>query len=226
MEVLTLSDYHVAPRGAGNGLKGVSFSLMSSDVCCLDADSPDDAHLLLMALATLAHPTSGEYRFIEKSVDFSDYRKLLAIKKRVGYVASDAAMISNRSLRENLLLMRNYFEDHLSLTLEDDVARRCERFGIDGKLDLRPEDLNLFDVHCAIFIRETEKPASVLLLDRPEDFVGAGRFPKLLADLKEMLSRKIPLVCHTNDTAFMRSFANRKIVLRNGVIADDFRASR
>ena len=91
----------------------------------IKADLPDDAHLLLKGIAMLERPANGAYRFMEKKINFSDHRNLLPYKKKIGYITSDASMISNMSIRENLLLMRYYFENSLSLDIKDNVKNLC-----------------------------------------------------------------------------------------------------
>ena len=106
MHTHELKNYMVFSEGGERRLSIGEFTLSGTDSCCVRSDSSDDARLFLRALATLVYPVQGTYRYKGSVLDFSDYRRLLPLKRKVGYIASDTAMLSNRTIRENLLLRR------------------------------------------------------------------------------------------------------------------------
>ena len=120
-ELITLSHYTLEPLDDGNGLKNVNLALSNEEALSIGTDSPDDARLLLRGVATLVPPKRGQFLYKGKELDFSDYRSLLAYKKNVGYIASDATLISNRSIHDNLMLMRYYFEDSTSIQMSEEI---------------------------------------------------------------------------------------------------------
>ena len=182
----------------------------------MQADSPDDAHLLLKAVAMLEHPTKGTYRFMGEKINFSDHRNLLPYKKKIGYIATDASMISNMSIRENLLLMRYYFENSFFLDLSDNVKNLCAVFDIYDKLDIRPGDLRPTELRSAIVIRELTKSPDILLFERPENFIRHEKFDLFVKLLKEMLLSGLPVVFISYHTDFVKEFSNRKILISGG----------
>ena len=216
MQLIELSNYTLSPIGQGNGLNRFYFDLSKGDVCSIQADLPDDAHLLLKGIAMLEHPTDGAYRFMGEKINFSDHRNLLPYKKKIGYIATDASMISNMSIRENLLLMRYYFENSLSLDIKDDVKNLCVFFDIYDKLDLRPGALRPTELRSAIAIRELTKSPDILLFERPEDFIRHTKFDLFVKLLKEMLLSGLPVVFISYHTDFVKEFSNRKIVISGG----------
>ena len=215
MYLIELSDYCLNPIGTGNGLKNSYFALSKGDIYSMQADSTDDAHLFIKALATLVRPVNGTYHFMGETISFADYRKLLPIKKRIGYIGQDAAMISNRTVRENLLLMRCYFEDSISLSLDETATKYCNMFNIQDKLDLRPGELRPVDVQIAIAIRELTKSFDVLLIDRPEDYFGYNRFHLFNEILKDILEADHAAVFFSRDRNFTETFGNRKILIKD-----------
>ncbi|RZB34799.1 MAG: hypothetical protein SRB1_00567 [Desulfobacteraceae bacterium Eth-SRB1] len=216
MKLIELSDYTLSPIGQGNGLNRFYFDLSKGDACSVQADSPDDAHLLLKAIAMLEYPTDGAYRFMGEKINFSDHRNLLSYKKKIGYVTIDASMISNMSIRENLLLMRYYFENSLSLDIKDNVKNLCILFDIYDKLDVRPGALRPTELRSAITIRELTKSPDILLFERPENFVRHTKFDLFVKLLKEMLLAGLPLVFISYDAHFIKEFSNRQILISNG----------
>jgi len=218
MNLIELSDYYLDAIGAGSDFNNVYFALSKSEVCQIQTDSTDDAHNFLKALATLVHPVSGTYRFMGKEIDFSDYRKLLPIKKKIGYIGQDATMVSNRTVRENLLLMRSYYENSLSISLDEKVLKLCRMFNLQDKLDVRPGELRPVDLRMAVATRELTKSFDVLLLDSPEDYFGHKTFDPLNEIINNITLSGKAVVFFSRDQDFVKTFPNRKIQITNGTL--------
>ena len=218
MYLIELSDYSLPATGSGSGLKNIYFTVSGGDVCCIQSDSINDAHVFLKALATLVRPENGTYLYMGETIDFSDYRKLLPFKKRIGYIGQDAAMISNRTIRENLLLLRYYFENSLSLTLDENVIQLCNLFDLQNKLDIRPGELRPVELRTAIAIRELTKSLDILLLERPEDYFDHSRLDLFNKILKENIEQGHAVVFSSNDQNFIEAFSNRKVRIAGGTL--------
>ncbi|RJP82015.1 MAG: hypothetical protein C4522_04690 [Desulfobacteraceae bacterium] len=224
MYTCELTDYSIASPNGNQNLNLFHITISQGDVCCVRTDSLDDANLFLRALATLTVPVKGSYRFQGALLDFSDYRKLLPIKKQIGYIAQETAMLSNRTIRQNLLLMRSYFEDSLSVTLDDEVFSLCRLFGLVDKLDLRPAALDTIDLKIAMMIRELKKPPGLLILERPELFVGQHNFNLFLDAFQSIVAANIPVVFFSDDGNFINRFTTREIIVKDkNITAVDFK---
>jgi ABC-type lipoprotein export system ATPase subunit len=218
MCVIEMSDYTLAPAGSGYGIKGFYFALSEGDVCAIEAQNPDDAHLFLRAVATLAYPLKGTFRFKGRRLNLKNYKELLGCKKKVGYIAPDAALISNLTVRQNILIHRYYFENDLTIDLDDKLNSMCDTFGVCQKLDRRPADLNSMELQMAIVIREISKGPEVLLLDRPEDFIGHAKSDMLVQLFNDWIGQRKPVVFVSFDRRLIRRFATRKILIVNGTL--------
>lgn len=218
MYLIELSDYSLPATGSGRGLKNIYFTVSGGDVCFIQSDSINDAHIFLKALATLVRPENGTYRYMGETIDFSDYRKLLPFKKKIGYIGQDAAMISNRTIRENLLLLRYYFENSLSLALDENVTQLCNLFDLQNKLDIRPGELRPVELRTAIAIRELTKSLDILLLERPEDYFGHSRLDLFNKILKDNIEQGHAVVFSSNDQNFIEAFSNRKVRIADGTL--------
>jgi len=216
--LIELSDYSLPATGSGSGLKNIYFAVSGGDVCFIQSESINDAHIFLKALATLVRPDNGTYRYMGETIDFSDYRKLLPFKKKIGYIGQDAAMISNRTIRENLLLLRYYFENSLSLALDENVVQLCNLFDLQNKLDIRPGELRPVELRTAIAIRELTKSLDILLLERPEDYFGHSRLDLFNEILKDNIEQGHAVVFSSNDQSFIEAFSNRKILIADGTL--------
>ena len=224
MSLIELSDYTVAPEGSGNGIKECNFSISRGEVCCISTDNPDDARLFLKALTTLVYPLEGIYRYDSKQIDFSDKYNLLAYKKKIGYVGNDSAMVSNRTVRENLLFMRNYFEDSMSIGLDENAMQLCEAFNILGRLDSRPGMLDHLELKIAVTIRELTKSPDILIMERPEDLMVKGH-SVFLDYIKKKFSAGLPAVFISNDRNIKKNISNKKIFIKNGRLSTEVTSS-
>jgi ABC-type lipoprotein export system ATPase subunit len=200
LNVVTLENYELHDMTTGSHLQDFNFSLAPGETCSLLADDSDTAHLLTRALATLAYPISGRYIFLDAVLDFGKYQNLLEHKKQIGYFGPDAALVSNLTVRQNLLLSRAYFENRLDLDLDDNVKDLCDAFHLTEKLDLRPTALSPLDIRAAIMTREIAKPLKFFIMDSPEDLIGQPGFDFLVTRIEQKAAAGIPLVllCENN----------------------------
>ncbi len=219
MYLINLVDYTIDSPEKDCGFDKLNFVLSKDNAFAINADFPDRAHMFLKTLAMLVKPVSGIFYFKDKKVDFSDYRNLLSCKKKIGYIASDSAMISNITVRENLLYSRYYFENSLSLSLDETTKKLCKNFGIYDKLDMRPGRLSSVNLRIAIAIRELVKSPDILLLERPEDFIGHANFDRFVEVSRDMVLARIPLVFISYNKDFIKEFSNKKILLKDGTLS-------
>lgn len=217
MALLKLNQYVLAPIGNGKGIGEFHFALEKGDVCFVNADLSDDANLFLRALATLIRPEKGTYDFKGESLDFSDYRNLLPYKKRIAYISSFSRFISNRTLLENLLLIRSYFENSLSQELPESMMEMCRYLQIEDKLSLRPAQADPETLRLAVIVRELSKDPDFILIDGPRDFLGYKKFDLVVEVLRKMFRSGRPLVFSASDEAFAKEYSTKEVVIADGV---------
>lgn len=215
-ELIRLSEYTLEPLGDGNGLKNFNLVLSKEEAFSIGTDSPDDAHLLLRGVATLEPPKGGQFFYKGRELDFSDYRNLLTYKKKVGYVASDATLITNRSAHDNLMLMTYYLEDSTSIEMSDEVIELCRLFDIEKTLHLKPYQLDPEKYRLVVIVRELSKNPEILLLGRPRDFLRKNSFEVLKEVLKNLVRKDLALIFFSVDEAFTKEFSDRQILIDKG----------
>ena len=219
--IIEMTNYDLAPRGSGLGIHDFHFALYRGDVCAVASQNPDDAVIFLRAVATLNRPVNGRYSYAGQQINMKSFEDLLKCKPKIGYIAPDAALISNLTVRQNFLLQRYYYENDLSIDLDDNLQSICDTFGISEKLDKRPVELNSMETQIAIVIREISKKPQVLLLDRPEDFIGHAKSHALVDIFSKWIADKKPVVFISYDPRFNRRYANRKIHISNGTLTTE-----
>jgi ABC-type iron transport system FetAB ATPase subunit len=216
LELIRLSDYSLEALGNGNGLQNFNLVLTEGAAFSITTDSPDDAHLLLRGIATLVPPKSGQFFYKGQVLDFSDYRNLLSYKRKVAYIGSDATLIVNRSLRDNLMLMRYYFEDLTSTEMSGDVVRLCRAFELEDKLHLKPPQVGPEENRLCVIVRELSKNPEILLIERLRDFLRTEPFEALKGVLRNLIGKNLVLVSFSTDQAFTNEFSQKQILIKKG----------
>ena len=212
-DLIRLSNYTLEPFGDGKGLNNINLSLSKGKALSIVTDSPDDAHLLIRGLATLDPPKSGQFFYKGKELNFTDYRTLLAYKKKVGYIAPDATTITNRSMRDNLMLMRYYFEDSTSIPMSDQVFELCKVFDLERGLDFKPPELDHEENRLFVIVRELSKNPEILIAERPREFLRSKNFEILKAVLRNVMKMDVAFVFFSTDKAFTKEFSDEQIFI-------------
>ncbi len=215
--IIDITDLELMSPGMPGHDDAHRLAVAHGDVIAVFTDSPADGRHLLRILATLEQPERGQYRFNGKPVDLKDYRQCLAVKRQIGYVAPDAAMISNRTLRENLLLTRFYSENDLTIDIDETVGSLCRGAGLSQMLNRRPSVLSGRELLKAIAIREMGKAPAVMLIDRPENFMECSEGDSIFNHLKNMV-RSGTAVVFVSHNAKVNGLANRQLTVIGGEI--------
>jgi len=224
--IVEITDLVVSLPGKTGSCGSNRLTIMEGDVIAIDASGPMDPRKLMRILATLERPKGGHYRFDGIGVDVSDYRQCLSVKRQIGYLAGDAAMISNRTIRENLLLTRFYYENDLTIHIDADMAALCESTGLANQLNQRPAEVNEATLKKFIAIREMGKGPRLMLMDRPEGFMGFSPDDAIFAHLKNMIQSGTAVVFSSNNRT-MTGLARRQLAVSNDTIQiTDIQAER
>ena len=214
-KIVRLDDYTLWTQAEGIGISAVDLIVSEGEIWQIGTRDPATARLLLRAVATLERPQAGTYRFRGHLLDFSDYPKLLPIKRRIAYISSDATLISNRTLWENLLLGRFYHENSLEIRLDDRIQVLIDTFGLADKLELRAAQLSHLDRRIAICIREIAKEPELLLLYRPEEMIDHHRFEPFVRHLEATSTESFAGLVFSCDRVFNERFTNRRLTLND-----------
>lgn len=220
MKLFELAEYSFESKKTGRPFQPFHFSMIPGDVVSISTDSAGDALNFLMALATLIHPLQGEYRYKENMLDFSDYRNLLDAKKNIGFITSHAALISNLTVRENLLLMNAYFTNSFSMQLDLYTQELCRLFSLQDKLEMRPADLTDHDYRFAVTVRELAKTPEMLLMEYPEKYIGIANLETLNTILFNMLGGNVCIVFLSEYRHFIETFSKRELVISKGTLRE------
>ncbi|TWI74100.1 hypothetical protein LZ24_01040 [Desulfobotulus alkaliphilus] len=200
-------------RLATGSLEPFSFDLAPGEVCEIQSDSSDHARSILKLLATLERPAEGIFMLDGNELDFSHYQSLLPVKRRIASITTDAALITNRSLQENILIGEAWYKNTMQPDMPPLCRDLCQKFRIEERLHLRPAATSPMEQRAAIAVRGLAKSPGLILVERPEDFVGRQRKALFLDALKSFSRRGATLVFWSDDTETGRNWATRKWML-------------
>jgi len=220
MAVIALKDYRLDSESGAPGLAPFDIALASGDVCAVQTDIPDLGHQFLRAVAMSLDPVSGEYHFDGVLLSPRRYDEWLQYRRGICYIGPFSALISNLSIRENLLLSRYYYENDLNVSLSEDVAGLCHAAGLGAKLALRPADLTPLGRRIAIAIRELSREARLIVLDHTEDLLSHAVFNLLLGRIQTLERRGVPIIMMSEGDSPIRRMTNRAVTIAGGRLSE------
>lgn len=191
----------------------LTFSLASGDVCEIQSAASDRVRFFLRFLATLLKPLSGQFIWNEQLLDFSAYQSLLPVKRRIAYITTEAALITNRSLQENILIGDAWYNNTMHPEMDARCTELCRLFCLEDKLHLRPAAIGPMGRRAVVVVRGLAKHPDLILVERPEDFVGKNRRDVFLRTLKECSREGATIVFWTDDPEIGRGWCTRKWLL-------------
>lgn len=220
MKLVELIEYSFVSRKTGRPFQPFNFSMAPGDVVSISTDSAGDALTFFKALATLIRPLQGDYRYKENILNFSNYRNLLDAKKNIGFITSHSALISNLTVRENLLLRNAYFMNSFSGQLDQRTQELCRLFSLEDKLEMRPAALADHDYRFVVTVRELIKTPEMLLMEYPEKFLGIANLEMFKTILFEMAGGDVCIAFLSEYRHFIETFAKRKLVISRGTLQE------
>lgn len=186
-----------------NGLKlgPFSISINKGEICELTASDDVCAALFLRGMATMAK-MKGRFYFKEKKYNTENFKSLLEVKRRVAYLGSLCALMSSRSLLENIYLGELWEKNLDEIIVEKSIAEEFKSAGIEEFLHMKPGEVP-DEIQCGTFIvRELKKKPDLILLERPYLFTRGRLNTYLREKIKDLYEHEIPII-FTSSSGFI-----------------------
>lgn len=219
--MVRLNRIEIKPSRYLPGIRIDTLSINHGDAFFMVSDRPDTSSLVFRILATLAYPEKGDFWFEGKKIDFTDYKNLLPIKRKIAYIAPDAALVSHLSLRDNLAIAMYQAKKNICNPCNDPkVSSLCRLFHLGRHLD---EPAYLAPPHvygAAIFVKELAKNPILLLLDFPETFISPSDIEIVYSQIAKRLStRETAAVICSNREEFIELCNSGKLKIEEGCLS-------
>ena len=182
--------------------KGITFRLALGKGGLLLAEGQELSLMLLKICAALAEPTTGRVTWFGHTLEERSRRQVLELRRNLGWVHRGTRLVSNMSLRDNIVLGMIY---ERNITFEqgyDEVQDRLKRFGLEHIAHLRPDDVSYPQRRMALYLREIVKKPKLYLLDAPAHDLGED-FEIVMGEVKEAVERQESSFLVTDTTAWL-----------------------
>jgi phospholipid/cholesterol/gamma-HCH transport system ATP-binding protein len=177
--------------------------------------------ILRMILGTL-RPDSGSVFFKEFEITRLGRRKLQEVRRHIGMVYQYSALLSSRTVRENVALPLEELTDKSRDEIDKIVDEKLELVGMQDSKDLLPEELSGGMKKRIALARALVLEPELLLLDEPSaglDPVIASVIDELIISLSEKSKVTSITVTHEMESAFR--IATRMAMLYQGKIIEE-----
>ncbi len=198
-------------------LEDVSFEVQTGEAFCILGKSGTGKSVTLKLIIGLLMPDRGSIVIGGDTVPELDRKKLLELRKRVGFMFQDGALFDSISLSENLAFPLRRHTSKSEKEIREVVREKLSEVGLAKELHKMPADLSGGMRKRAGLARALVLDPPILLVDEPGsslDPVTAAEIYGLLRELKER--QGTTLVAVTHDAARARGFADRLGVLDHG----------
>jgi putative ABC transport system ATP-binding protein len=205
---------------------GVSLDIQRGEFVALMGASGSGKSTLMNILGCLDRPTSGRYLLDGADVSGLDRDQLADIRNRkIGFVFQNFNLLPRTSARENVELPLLYGAQRLTnAQLREKADGVLASVGLAGREDHHPSQLSGGQQQRVAIARALINDPEVLLADEPTGNLDSRTSVEIMGIFQQLNERGITviMVTHEQDIA---AYAQRNVVMRDGVILDDHAVS-
>jgi len=198
-------------------LKEVSLTVYTGQTTVVIGPSGCGKSVLLKHMIALIRPDSGKIFFDNIEITALSERKLMALRKRMGFLFQGSALFDSMTVRQNICFP---LEEHNVGTSEQRLHRCREVLGLvglEGLMDRYPEQLSGGQKKRVALARALALGPEVIFYDEPTtglDPIRADLINEMILHLNARLHTTSVVVTH--DMASARKIADRILMLHEG----------
>jgi putative ABC transport system ATP-binding protein len=204
-------------------LKGLEFTVPKGQFAAIMGSSGSGKSTLLGLLAGLDTPSTGEVRLNGTAISYLPEDKLAQVRgKTIGFVFQSYQLIPTLTALENVLLPHELNSEARDSNAGMVRARELlANVGLADRLDHYPVQLSGGEQQRVALARAFILRPPIVLADEPTgnlDSINGAHVLELLLNLNRREGTTLVLVTHD---PVLAGYANRRIVLRDGLIISD-----
>lgn len=203
-------------------LNGVSLAVQPQDRLVVMGQSGSGKSTILRLILGILQPNAGEVFFKQFEVGRLKRRKLQQIRRHIGMVYQYSALLSSRTVRENVSLPLEELTDKSRNEINEIVERKLDLVGMKDACDRMPSELSGGMRKRVSLARALVMEPELILFDEPSaglDPVISSVIDELIISLTEKSKVTSVIVTHEMDSAFR--IATRMAMLYQGKIIED-----
>lgn len=197
-------------------LQGLDLDIPTGGTLVVMGPSGCGKSVMLKHLVGLLRPDQGEVRFHGERIDTLDERRLVPIRRRIGFLFQQAALFDSLTVRDNVAFPLRE-TGQAGPDLEERVRTTLDRVGLADTLDRMPAELSGGMRKRVGLARAIVLEPELVLYDEPTtglDPIRANVINDLIVRLQRELSITSVVVTHDLDSAFQ--VADRMVLLHRG----------
>ncbi len=200
-------------------LKNVNLLVPSGSFVCISGGSGEGKSLLFSLICGVMLPQQGNILYDDITVSDMNESQEMAFRGQLGAVFQRAALISNLTVKENLLLPLNLHSAELP---EDEKIDRVEsiaaKLGLTRFLKLRPDKLSTGQAVLAGLARAVINQPKLFIWDAPLVDTDKQWSAKVLETLSELKMAGTTVIIFTNREDIILQLADSHYRLTEGEI--------
>jgi phospholipid/cholesterol/gamma-HCH transport system ATP-binding protein len=203
-------------------LDGVSLTVEPQERLVIMGQSGSGKSTILRLILGILRPNSGSVFFQHFEVNRLRRRKVQQVRRHIGMVYQYSALLSSRTVRDNVALPLEELTDKSPEAIDKIVDEKLDLVGMKDSKDLLPEELSGGMRKRVALARALVLEPELLLLDEPSaglDPVIASVIDELIISLSEKSKVTSITVTHEMDSAFR--IATRMAMLYQGKIIEE-----
>ena len=222
-ELLRVADLRLS-RGERAVLRGVSLSVAPGEFCALMGLSGSGKTTVLRAAVALEGFQSG-------SIDVGGFglepgpvpaeSRLRPLRRRVGMVFQAHALFEHLTAIENVVLAPVRALGHDRQAMERRARELLDSLGVGARAGAYPRELSGGEAQRVAIARALAVDPPLLLMDEPTAALDPARRGSLGETLRALAGGGRGLLVATHDTDFARDFADRVVILAEGIVAQE-----
>ncbi len=169
IEHLRLEEITFAYKGADPVFEEISFEFPMEKIVRLHGMGGSGKSTLLKIMGALVLPQSGQYFINDLDVSEMSFEEFLPYRLKFGYVPDYGGLLSNKTLRQNLMLPLNYHKSSDFDEWKSWVDKLMLLLEITPYSDSRPASVTNAVRRSACVVRAFVLKPEILLLDNPTD---------------------------------------------------------
>ncbi len=205
-----------------NVLEGVSLDVQPQERLVIMGQSGSGKSTILRLILGILRPNAGAIRFKQFEINRLQRRKLQQVRQRIGMVYQYSALLSSRTVRDNVALPLEELTDKSRSEIDQIIDEKLQLVGMQDTKDLLPDELSGGMRKRVALARALVLDPELILLDEPSaglDPVIASVVDELIISLSEKSKITSITVTHEMESAFR--IATRMAMLYEGKIIEE-----